>query len=242
MTGGITRRRALVGAMAGAIAGMATYVPPLRATQSLDIPRRPMRLVRRLERGMRGGAVLTVERVWQVSFTTQGDGIAINGDQIAASVDAPDALAPLAKIEQSRSTAGMFPILLTSSGSIAAVGPYTKAADLAAVVQLAEAEIAKRAVPAAAKAQQLQYLAQLQRAASSFLQQLPHDLFFPVSQPSRAIRDVNLPNGLVGEFEVVYEARRAPDHSWLDLAVRRVVTRIGKSERHSREVWSMSEI
>ncbi len=242
MTGGITRRRVLGGAMVGTLAGVAAYAPPLLAAQPLNIPQGPMRLVRRLERGMHDGAVITVERAWQVLFNAQGRGISITGKQVDASVDAPNALAPLARIEESRSTAGMFPILLTASGTIDAVGPYTKAADLAKAVRHAEAQIAARAVPVGAKAQQLQYLAQLQRTAGSFLKHLPRDLFYPASQPVRAVQEVSLPNGLVGEFEVVYEARSAPDRQWLDLAVRRVVTRIGQSQRHSREVWSMSEI
>jgi len=242
MTGGITRRRVLSGFMVGAFAGPATHSPPLFAAQTLDIPPTPMRLVRRLERGMRGGATITVERTWKLAFSTQPGAISISGEQIAATVDAPEALAPLAELERSRSTAGMFPILLNSNGFITKVGPYTKAADLAEAVKRAEAEITKRTIPAAAKAQQMQYLAQLQRAAGSFLKQLPRDLFFPAAQPSRAVREVSLPNGLVGEFEVIYEARRAQDHSWLGSAVRRVVTRIGETERQSREVWSMSEI
>ncbi len=242
MTGGITRRRVLGGAMAGTLAGVAAYASPLLAAQPLNIPRGPMRLVRRLERGMHDGAVITVERAWQVTFSAQGTGIAINGEQIAASVDAPEALAALARLEQSRSTSDMFPILLAGDGSIAATGAYANAGDVAEAIRLAEAQIAQRPIPAAAKAQQLQYLAQLQRTAGSLLKQMPRDLFYPASEPSRAIREVNLPNGLVGEFEVVYEARKRPVHGWLDLAVRRVVTRIGQSQRQSREVWSMSEI
>lgn len=238
MTAGITRRRVL----GGAIVALVTRASPLVAAGHLNIPGKPMRLVRRLERGMRGGAVITVERAWKISFRPQDAGIAVSGEQISVSVDAPEALAPLARIERSRSTSEMFPIRLTANGSIASIGPYAESTDLAQAVRKAEAEISQRAIPAAAKAQQKQYLAQLQRAAGSFLDQLPRDLFFPAAQPSRTVREVSLPNGLVGEFEVLYEARQTPDHGWLDLAVRRVVTRIGDSERHSREVWSMSEI
>lgn len=241
MTGGITRRRVLSGTASGALAGMAVLATPLWAAQPIQIPKGPMRLVRRLERGLRGGAIITVERVWRVAFAQQGSGVAIAGEQIDASVDAPAKLAPLARIERTRSTADMFPILLTAEGMIAAVGQYTRETDVDEAVRLAEAEIANRRLPAEAKKEQMLYLAQLQRTASSFLKQLPRDLFFPASEPTRTVRKVNLPNGLLGEFEVAYEARTAPRHGWLDLAVRRVVTRIGESVRHSREVWSMSE-
>lgn len=238
--GRISRRSAVSGALAGAFVCLAAPTSPLMAAQPVRIPRGPMRLTRRLERGMRGGAMLIVEREWRVRFTAQGRGFAITGEQVSAKVDAPTGLAPLAKIERSRSTADMFPILLETNGSISAAGPGTRAKDLQEAIREAETIIAKRAIPSDAKALQMRYLAQLQRAGSSFLRQLPRDLFFPVSQPSRSVRPVNLPEGLVGEFEVTYEARRAASHQWLDYAERRVITRIGESKRHSREVWSMA--
>ncbi|MEM8724766.1 MAG: hypothetical protein AAGE86_04500, partial [Pseudomonadota bacterium] len=222
--------------------GYATGPAALFAAQGLDYPRRPMRLVRRLERGMRGGAVLTVEREWQIEFSAQGSGIVVVGEQVGAAVDAPDELAALARIEQSRSTADMFPILLGTNGVIAAAGQYTKAQDLAAAVSKAESIIANRPIPAAAKSQQMLYLSQLQRAGTSFLSQLPRDLFFPVGEAVRAVRPVELPGGLMGEFEMTYDARSAPGRGWLEHAVRHVVTRIGQSERQSREIWSMSAI
>ncbi len=237
----ITRRGVLGGAMAGAVVGFGVPTAPLLAAHSIRIPTGPMRLTRRLERGMRGGAALVVEREWLVVFTAEGNGFAISGEQIAASVDAPSGLEPLAKIERTRSTAGMFPILLAQDGTIAAAGQYTQAHDVGAAVKKAEAIIAERAIPGDARALQMRYLAHLQSASSSFLKQLPGDLFFPSTPPSRAVQPVTLPDGLVGEFEVTYDARHAVGHPWLDRAERRVVTRIGQSERRSREVWILAE-
>ncbi len=238
----ITRRSVLGGAMAGALFGVTAAPAPLWAAKSIRIPAGPMRLIRRLERGMRGGVVLVVEREWQVEFAVRVSGFAISGEQTAAAVDAPSALASLAQIERTRSTAGMFPILLEPDGTIAATGQYTQASDVGAAVKKAEAIIADRAIPGEAKTLQMRYLAQLQRATSSLLKQLPGDLFFPSAPPSHAVRPVALPDGLQGEFEVSYEARHAPDRPWLERAERRVVTRIGQSERRSREVWTMAAI
>ena len=238
----VTRRSVLGGAIAGAFVGVGMPTAPLLAAQPVRIPDRPMRLTRRLERGMRGGTVLVVEREWLVTFAGQGSGFAITGDQTSAIVDAPRELAPLAQIERTRSTANMFPILLQPNGKIAAAGQYTKASDLGAAVEKAEAIVSERAIPGDAKAVQMQYLAQLQRASSSLLKHMPADLFYPATNSSQTRRPVSLPDGLVGEFEVTYEAHRAPNEQWLGRAERQVVTRIGTSERRSREVWTMAAL
>ncbi|MDJ0641574.1 MAG: hypothetical protein QNJ15_02045 [Erythrobacter sp.] len=239
---GITRRAALGGAMATALIGYATAPAALRAAQAINIPKRPMRLLRRLERGMRGGALITVEREWRIEFNVQGSGFAIVGEQVSAKVDAPTHLAPLADLERSRSTAGMFPILLVSNGSIAATGDFTKPHDVATALKTAKMMIAERSIPSRAKSQQLQYLTSLQSAGASFLNRLPPDLFFPTSEPFHSIRPVSLPDGLVGEFEVTYRAQPFLGYGWLKRAERRVLTRVGNSERQSRETWSMLPI
>lgn len=239
---GITRRGALGGAMATLLAGYVATPATLHASQLVQIPRRPMRLLRRLERGMRGGAILAVQREWQIAFSVQGGGYAIEGTQLSAKVDAPRNLAPLAEIEKSRSTADMFPILLGSNGSITAAGRFTRKSDLAAAISIAETMIARRPISDSAKSQQMLYLSQLQSAGSSLFKQLPSDLFFPTSIPFRDVRLVSLPDGMTGEFEVVYEAKSSADHGWLKQAERRIVTRIDQSVRQSREFWSMSPI
>ncbi|MEL6530692.1 MAG: hypothetical protein AAFQ27_12085, partial [Pseudomonadota bacterium] len=171
--GGISRRHVLGGAMVGVATGAAVQSAVLRAAAPVSVPDTPMRLVRRLERGLRGDAFLTVERTWLVTFGRQGSGITVTGKQVSATVEAPESLAPLAKMEQSRSTTGMFPILLTANGSIAATGPDISATDLVEAVRYAEREIANRQISPADQKAQLQHLAQLQRAAGSFLENLP---------------------------------------------------------------------
>ncbi|QUL37248.1 hypothetical protein [Erythrobacter sp. JK5] len=200
-----------------------------------------MLLSRRIERGLHDGASIAVERAWQIDFSNQGNGYAVTGRQVSARVEAPAALSALARIEESRSTDGMFPILLSASGLVVAAGRYTRDHDIDAAVREAKSVIGGWAIPADAKLMQLQYLAQLQRSAGSMLEKLPADLFFPGPAPARSVQTVDLPEGLKGEFEVTYEARRAPGGAWLEHAVRRVITRIGESERRSSEVWTMGE-
>lgn len=208
----------------------------------LSIPDGPMRLTRRLERGLRGGASIVVVRDWSVSFRRQGRGIAIVGSQLSASVDAPEKLAPIAKIEETRSTAGMWPILLAGDGRIVAAGKHTEDVDVAAAVREAEAMFARRKSSENVTAERAFYLAQLQQASHALIDQLPADLFFPTGGRWETVQPVELPNGLVGEFELVYTSQRAPGSSWLAFASRRVVTRVGGDQRRSLDEWRLEPI
>ena len=239
---GITRRGALSGAMAGAVIGLSGTSWPAFAAHGLTVPRKPMRLMRRIDRGMRDGAVLTVEREWQIEFANHAAGFSITGNQISARVDAPQALRSIARLEEARSTSAMFPILLNATGAIASTGELEQTDEVLEAVREAEAIIARRPIPASAKAQQLQYMLQLQRASASVLDRMPKDLFFPHTQPSRTVQPVKLPDGQEGEFELVYAAQTAKNNAWLGRVERRIVTRIEQSERRSSEVWAMTTI
>lgn len=207
----------------------------------MTFPPRPMRLSRRLERSLRGGANLVVRRSWQINFGSQGQGISITGVQLDARVDAPNSLAPIAAIEQSRSTEDMWPMLLSGEGRILAAGIGTLEEDMAAAVHEAERIIIRRPLPASEREVQLQYLAELGRAGSSLLDTMPDDLFFPASPPMRSSQTVELPSGLTGQFEVTYEAACAPARSWLERAERQVITRVGATEQKASEVWELAE-
>lgn len=229
-------RRAALSIFLGAGAVLTT---PASALAALRLPRGPMRLTRRLERGMSRGAQLVVTREWTVQFTRQGAGIAVSGRQISAKVDAPDVVAAIAKIEEQRSTDGMFPILLSETGAIVAAGDYVAEQDEAKALQTAKDLIETHAISAATKADQLRALSILQSSFSSLLDQLPSDLFFPVSEPVKRVQTMDLSDGMTGEFELIYHAQGSEQGDWLKHAQREVITRIGDSERRSREVWSM---
>lgn len=233
---GLSRRTAISGLMAiGLLSGFAAS-----AQGSLAMPSGPMRLVRRIERGLSGGAEIIVERAWNVRFSRQGRGMTITGEQSQVKVDAPAALSGLAQIEESRSTEAMFPILLSEAGVIIGAGTEILGEDIALAAKEAERMIAARPIGAEAKADQMRYLALLQQSAGKLLERLPPDLFFPTAPPRHTIEPVQLADGLSGEFEVSYDAQRAPGAAWLARAERVVVTRIGASERRSSEVWTMA--
>lgn len=201
-----------------------------------------MRLSRILTRDLRGSASLRVFREWQIAFADQGRGIAITGRQVSARVEAPPPLGQLAKIEESRDTSAMFPVLLSDSGMIVAAGASTREEDLNFAVRKAQAMIASAPMPENEKARHQLYLAQLQRSGASLLDQMPPDLFFPDERDVKSIQEISLPGDLIGEFELTYNAFTKPGAAWLLRAMREVVTRIGSDERRSIEEWTMEAL
>lgn len=237
---GTTRRRLLAALLAGG--GSLALAAPLRAAAmaALALPAGPMRLGRALTRELGDGAAITVRRSWDLAIARQARGFVITGTQVSAAVDAPPSLAELARIEQQRPTQAMFPIMLSETGLILASGNNAPApADLAAALRAAEAMIAGRPQSEARRDNLRRYLAEIHRAGAGQFETLPADLFVPAGSPQRRIEEVSLPDGLTGAFEVLWEARAAPDSGWLVEGERQIITRIEALERRSREVWTL---
>ncbi|WP_296721842.1 hypothetical protein [Erythrobacter sp.] len=239
---GSTRRTLLAGligaGMAGSLAAIAR--PLVAADTALALSEGPMLLERELVRELSDGAAITVRRGWEIGFARQARGILVSGAQVSASVDAPPNLAQLAAIEQRRSTQGMFPILLSETGLILASGPApTAPADLSAALRSAEAVIARLTRSGPRRDSLMRYLAEVHRAGSSEFEIMPADLFFPAATPVRQVEAIALPDGIAGEFALLWEARAAPDARWLAEGERQVITRIDGLERRSRELWKL---
>ncbi|MEL7444748.1 MAG: hypothetical protein AAGK02_02925, partial [Pseudomonadota bacterium] len=223
-------------------AGIAATSVPAIAKAAMVLPSGQFRLFRRLVRGLHDGKSIIVEREWQVGFSGDGRGMAITGEQLSAKVAAPEKLAAFARLEERRSTNDMFPILLDGNGTVMVAGPYIAGDDLDAAVSLALEIIASRPIAEAEKARQKQFLAQLQQAGGSLLDKLPPDLFFPRTDFETTARPVSLPGGMAGEFELTYITTTQSETDLLASAERRIVTRIGSSERVSFEEWSLTPI
>ena len=239
-----TSRREALGTMmlVGSAFACGQVTVPARAAAPLAIPDGTQRLTRRIERSMRADATLAVERGWHIAFARSGRGIAITGQQVEALVEAPESLAPLAEIEQSRVTDDMWPIMLSDDGRVVAAGSGVREADFAAALDEAERMIGEMDMSASAQEMARQNLAQLYRAGSSLLERLPHDLFYPSLGPQREVRRLDLSGGMTGEFEITYEATPVAESGWLERAERQVVTRVGGSERRARETWTLAPI
>lgn len=243
----VSTRRTMLAALLGmgAAGGLVGAVAPLRAAPltPLRLPDAPLRLERRLERGLGDGVTLIVERSWEVQFTRQGRGIVLSGAQIAAAVNAPPNLADLAQIEQRRDTSAMFPLMLSETGLILSpVGAPSADDALAAALRTAEAMIDRQSLPVDMRERSRTYLGVIHKAGSGRFENLPGDLFFPVGKPVERSEAVALPDGLTGSFTLIYKAQAQADVPWLDQAERQVVTRIGALERTSTERWSLGPI
>lgn len=178
-----------------------------------------------------------MQRAWDVRFVQQARGIVISGTQVSASVDAPPSLAELARIEQQRDTQAMFPIMLSDTGLVVASG--SAPADLGAVLRAAANMIAARPQSETLRDNLRRYRAETHRAGSGQFETLPPDLFVPAGTPQRRVEEVCLPGGLTGAFELLWEARAAPDSGWPIEGQRQIITRIEALEWRSREVWRL---
>jgi len=237
-----SRRDLLHAARTAAFFAAFTLPGALQAREMLEIPANWMTLRRIIERELGDGRTLAVTRDWRVAFARDGMGAQISGEQIAVDVDAPEKLAALAAIERSRSTDAMFPIALSAEGLIQSAGRYTETDDIEAAVREAGAILEQRGFPPDEAARRLRYIAQLEHASGSLLNQLPPDLCFPRNQSVTTVRPVQLPDGVEGAFEMTYTAKTAPGQPWLESSERKVVTRVGSEERLLREIWMLTAV
>ena len=106
----------------GAALGGARVGAQVAEAAGFRAPGEPMRLTRVLERELGDGAKVTVTRTWRVRFVAHAAGYTVEGEQIAAEVDAPPRLAVLAEVERKNPHAGPFPIALDQAGLIVGEG------------------------------------------------------------------------------------------------------------------------
>ena len=227
--------------LAGAAAITCNPVVSAAATRRLSIPSGPMDLQRTITRGLGLNAYIAVTRSWVINFAMQGSGVIVSGKQIDVEVDAPSSLEAFAQLERSRSTNAMFPMMLSDLGLLISAKRHLDSDDVQRALEEARQVIEARDLSDDNKAAQLAGLAELQRNAGSMLQGIPPDLFFPMKASSKAVESVLLPGGMTGEFELHYNAECASDAPWLKRSERRVITRIGDSERRSSDVWTMTQ-
>ena len=233
--GPMSRRFLLGMSFAGALA----HALPAWSQQGVSAPAGTFILTRKVERDLADGAVIVVTRRWKVRFDSTAGGIAVLGTQLDAQVAAPESLAALAKVEEARATDELFPILLDRSGAIVSLGnaPSTGAIDSA--VAAAGVMLDRALADAAAARDAKQGVALLGRAGQGVVASLPPDLFFPRQGETSDTHDVSLADGSMGQLHIDITTRTSASGPWLEQFERKVTTKVGQSERLSREIWQM---
>lgn len=216
------------------IALTATVHQPVLAK---PVPEGAYELCRTLERSLRGGDVLTVERCWDVRFAAAGTGASVEGTQSRVRVQAPAALAPLVAIEERRVENGIFPVTISADGLLSPHSGAPSAPALAGASRAALEVIAKiEAAPEAADMMD-SFVRQITAATSEYIGQVPHDLFYPAILSDRQEIAIDLPGGAKGSVVIEQTARTAGTDGLLAEAKRSIVTRTGETERSSVEIW-----
>ncbi len=234
-------RRTAIGALAAGLA-MPLLGAPLKLAargQPIAFPARPVLLSRELERDLGQHESVLVVRTWDCSFAQIGAGAAIAAKQVASRVTAPPALAALAEIERDRKVSGLFPMQLDRAGLIVGWPDEGKSGIEPAVAHALE-RLEALDLSHAEDADARRYFAEIGKTAAALVSQVPRDLFFPAEGRSSDKRAMTLPDGTSGSYEVTIEARAKPSSGLLDYSEKRIVTRIGGSERTARERWSIA--
>lgn len=206
--------------------------------RSASFPSAPIRLTRILERGLGDGKALIVTRVWECRFSRVATGARIEARQVDVDVVAPPVLSALADFEAKREVTGLFPMSLDESGLIVDWSGQETSVDRA--VDLARRELAHGQLTASEKQNAARYIAEMGRIAAELVSKVPRDLFFPETGTREEQRELELPGGSKGRYELTIAASAQGSGGLLKQSERRIVTRIGQSSRVSRETWSVA--
>lgn len=251
MTGvGIGRRAAAQRIALHALAPLAALAWPAVAAgerrRAIAPPVGDFRLERALTRGLGGGAEIVVTRHWRIAFAKTDAGVAVSGEQIHAAVIAPPRLATLAEIERTRSTAALFPLLLDAAGLIRAYGGQGNGGQddvaLTRAIESGRALMASLTRTGVESEDARSFLAKLASMSAGAVSRPPQDLFFPQPGSDTATRDLALPDGGTGSITVTSLSRAALTTGLLELAERRIVTRVAGSERITLEIWRLAQV
>ena len=235
------RRTLLRLAASAATLPLLPIVPAAAQPASLFAPPAgPMLYTRRLERGLAGGASLTVSRSFAVRFVPEPRGYRVDGEQVDVAVDAPEQLSTLARLERERVETAVFPLALDAAGAIRGVPPFAASAQLDAAVREVSARLDASPRTPAERAELRAFVEAVHRSAGQLVTALPHDLFAPVDCPREDRRAIALPGGGTGQVRTRFDATRDPATGLMREARREVVTELAGDLRRTVESWTLA--
>ena len=205
-------------------------------------PAGPMLYSRTLVRSLAGGATLSVSRDFEIRFLPKVAGFRVEGWQVAASVEAPEAVAALARMEEQRIEDGVFPLELDGLGRIVSTDKESDAAVFDRAAALASRQIEAQDLPMDERAVLSNFIESVHQAASSVTSELPTTLFAPAEGRIAESRAIALPGGGAGEMASVFEAHVDPATGLMRSASRQVVTMLDGTSRTTTENWALAAL
>jgi hypothetical protein len=234
------RRQVLrLAAAALLLPAMATMPLRARAQQPFVPPARPMLYTRRLERELSGGARFAVSRSFAIEFHAHDNGYQVVGEQVDVAVDAPESLAPFAKLERERLERALFPLMLDRTGLIQDGVEPVAPPRLDRAVEEALKQIRAFPISESERADLVRFARAVHDSAATLLTELPRDLFAPAGEATLATRTLPLPGGEEGVVTVAYTAEVEPSTGLMRSATREVVTDISGNTRRTLESWTL---
>ena len=154
-------------------------------------------------------------------------------------VEAPPALAALARLEKQRA-ASLLPLRLSASGTIVDL-PGDSALDPLpdTVIEAAADYVAGHSSAPAVDLNVREFVAQLSQRQMGWLSHLPPDLLFPAPRDRTATRELALEDGGQGRVELHEIVQADPASGLLESFVREAITTIGESSRRAAETWRL---
>lgn len=203
-------------------------------------PRGDIVLSRTIVRRLVDGKEIRVTRRYRVHFERSDDGYRLDGVLIDVAIEAPPSLASILEAERKRSDSGLFPVRLDRTGAIQpdSAGPPADGLARQQAMAAATAMAGSANLEASGHQQLLDLVAKL--ADSTPNSPWPADLFRARPGERRQQRQVVLADGSHGEVEVVMRVGALLDCGLPGSVERIITTRLGGTERVSRELWSIA--
>lgn len=200
-------------------------------------PSGPVKLTRVLRRDLSDGKAIILTRSYRLDFARRGQGYHVSAVATEVGIDAPPALAALAKIELEREDTA-FSLDLDGSGFIVTEQAADSTATRVRLAARGEALIASAISNANQRAQALSMFSQLSQSTGGT--GLPRDFFNPQAPEQREQRVLSLPDGSHGRIEILLRADRPDTGTLPHRFSREVTTTLGASRQTSREDYTLT--
>jgi hypothetical protein len=205
-------------------------------------PHGPQRLTRTLTRDLSDGKQIIVGRSYRITFVHQAPGWRVEGEQVDVQVSSPPPLTALAALERARVDRETFPILLDKAGHILPGPAHTPPPAAPGNARAVDDVLAQAHMTPAQRATARAVSHAMLAPGANVPTPWPVDLFSAPPGTQEMVSHPALPDGTQGDVTMTLTAghspcaRGGPARRQMQ---RDVVTRLGGTTRHTREVWTI---